>query len=122
MYLGISSRKCLCEGCECEQIETLFSNLPLRAVALAVVGVLIIYSGMHSKKAEVNENIQVKHSMDRYNSGYTPALPRFSRSGSTFHWIAIRTAPKINLKSSVLHWESGPTPVSKEALHLLRIS
>ena len=123
--LGLNEiiEKVFMRGVPNAQIEDLFSNLPLIGAALAVVGVLIIYSGMHSKKAEVNENIQLKHSIwIGIIQGICLPFRGFSRSGSTISTGLLFGLPKQKLEEFSFALAVVLTPVvdAKEALRLLK--
>src|SRR5271156_2628861 len=60
VYLGF---KILIKKILHEEVEDLFSNLPLIAVALAAVGLLIIYAGWREEKSPRHSEIQPAHSV-----------------------------------------------------------
>ncbi len=68
------------------EIELLFGNLPLIAIALAVVGVLIVYAGLHYHGIVDNQesSVQMRHAV-RIGIVQGLCLPfrGFSRSGAT---------------------------------------
>jgi undecaprenyl-diphosphatase len=115
--------KVFMRGAPNAQIEDLFSNLPLIGAALAAVGVLIIYSGLHSKKVAVNENIRVKHSIwIGIIQGICLPFRGFSRSGSTISTGLLFGLPKQKLEEFSFALAVVLTPVvdAKEALRLLK--
>jgi undecaprenyl-diphosphatase len=66
------------------QIEDLFNNLPLIAGALLAVGVLIIYSGIRSKRSRQGGDIQLPDSCwIGMIQGFCLPFRGFSRSGAT---------------------------------------
>jgi undecaprenyl-diphosphatase len=76
--------KVIMHGVKNAQIESLFSNLALIAIALAIVGLLIIYSGKREAKVEQTEEIKSKHSIwIGIVQGLAIPFRGFSRSGST---------------------------------------
>lgn len=105
------------------QIEDLFSNLPLIAIALAAVGVMIIYAGLHEKKAARNEEITPKHSIwIGIVQGICLPFRGFSRSGSTISTGMLFGLPKQKLEefSFALAVVLTPAVVAKEAYRLLK--
>ena len=105
------------------QIEDLFSNLPLITVALAAVGILIIYAGNREEKAVKNEEIQSKHSIwIGIVQGLALPFRGFSRSGSTISAGLLFGLPKQKLEeySFALAVVLTPAVVAKEAYRLLK--
>lgn len=105
------------------QIEDLFSNLPLIAIALAAVGVMIIYAGLHEKQSIKNEEIKTKHSIwIGIVQGVCLPFRGFSRSGSTISTGLFFGLPKQKLEefSFALAVVLTPAVVAKEAYRLLK--
>jgi len=105
------------------QIEDLFSNLPLIAVALAAVGILIIYAAKQNSKSVPNEEIKTKHSIwIGIIQGICLPFRGFSRSGSTISTGLIFGLPKQKLEefSFALAVVLTPAVVAKEAYRLLK--
>jgi undecaprenyl-diphosphatase len=105
------------------QIEDLFSNLPLIAGALAAVGALIIYAGLHEDKTPRHEEIQSKHSCwIGIVQGICLPFRGFSRSGSTISTGLLCGLPKQKLEefSFALAVVLTPPVVAKEAYRLLK--
>jgi undecaprenyl-diphosphatase len=105
------------------QIEDLFSNLPLIAAALAVVGLLIIYTGLHESKSTENKEIKTKHSIwIGIIQGISLPFRGFSRSGSTISTGLHFDLPKQKLEefSFALAVVLTPAVVAKEAYRLVK--
>jgi undecaprenyl-diphosphatase len=105
------------------QIEELFNNLPLMAVALAVVGILIIYAGWHEEKSPRQTEIQPSHSVwIGLVQGFCIPFRGFSRSGSTISTGLLFGLPKQKLEefSFALAVVLTPLAIGKEALRLLK--
>lgn len=105
------------------QIEDLFNNLPLMAVALAVVGVLIIYAGGRKEKSPRQIEIQPSHSVwIGIVQGFCIPFRGFSRSGSTISTGLLFGLPKQKLEefSFALAVILTPLAIGKEALRLLK--
>lgn len=66
------------------EVEQLFSNLPLIAVALAVAGVLIVVSGLREKTGSPDRDVTLPHaSWIGIVQGFCLPFRGFSRSGAT---------------------------------------
>jgi undecaprenyl-diphosphatase len=105
------------------QVEDLFSNLPLIAIALAAVGIMIIYAGLQEKKVIQNNEIKVKHSIwIGIVQGICLPFRGFSRSGSTISTGLFFGLPKQKLEefSFALAVVLTPAVVAKEAYRLLK--
>ncbi len=105
------------------QIEDLFSNLPLIATALAAVGVMIIYAGLHEKKPKHNDEIKAQHSIwIGIVQGICLPFRGFSRSGSTISTGLLFGLPKQKVEefSFALAVVLTPAVVAKEAYRLLK--
>ena len=105
------------------QVEDLFSNLPLIAIALAAVGIMIIYTGLQEKKVIQNNEIKVKHSIwIGIVQGICLPFRGFSRSGSTISTGLFFGLPKQKLEefSFALAVVLTPAVVAKEAYRLLK--
>lgn len=105
------------------QVEDLFSNLPLIAIALAAVGIMIIYAGLQEKKVLQNNEIKVKHSIwIGIVQGICLPFRGFSRSGSTISTGLFFGLPKQKLEefSFALAVVLTPAVVAKEAYRLLK--
>lgn len=105
------------------QIEDLFSNLPLIAAALAAVGIMIIYAGLHKSKTASSEEVQTKHSIwIGIVQGICLPFRGFSRSGSTISTGLFFGLPKQKLEefSFALAVVLTPAVVAKEAYRLLK--
>jgi undecaprenyl-diphosphatase len=80
------------------EIELLFGNLPLIAIALAVVGILIVYAGLHYHGAIDNQDspVQMRHAV-RIGVVQGLCLPSrgFSRSGATISTGLLTGASKM---------------------------
>jgi len=105
------------------EVEDLFSNLPLIAAALAAVGILIIYSGLHGEKTVTHEDIKAKHSIwIGIVQGICLPFRGFSRSGSTISTGLLFGLPKQKLEEFSFALAVVLTPVvdAKEAYRLLK--
>ncbi len=105
------------------EIESLFSNLPLIAGALAAVGILIIYAGWQEEKAPRSREIQLRHSFwIGVVQGICLPFRGFSRSGSTISTGLILGLPKQKLEefSFALAVVLTPPIIVKELLRLLK--
>jgi undecaprenyl-diphosphatase len=115
--------KVFMHGVQNAQIEDLFSNLPLIAAALAVVGFLIIYSGLRSEKTELNKDIKTKDSIwIGIIQGICLPFRGFSRSGSTISTGLLFGLSKQKLEefSFALAVVLTPFVDAKEAYRLLK--
>lgn len=104
------------------QIEDLFSNIPLIAVSLAVVGLMIIYAGLRESKVTRNENITAKNSIwIGIVQGICLPFRGFSRSGSTISTGLFFGLPKQKLEefSFALAIILTPVVIAKEAFRLV---
>ncbi len=105
------------------QIEDLFSNLPLIAVALAAVGIMIIYAGTRKAKEKPTDEIITKHSIwIGIIQGVCLPFRGFSRSGSTISTGLFFNLSKQKLEefSFALAVVLTPAVVAKEAYRLLK--
>lgn len=104
------------------QIEDLFSNIPLIAVSLAIVGLMIIYAGLRESKVTRNENITAKNSIwIGIVQGICLPFRGFSRSGSTISTGLFFGLPKQKLEefSFALAIILTPVVIAKEAFRLV---
>ena len=102
-------------------VEDLFSNLPLIAGALAVVGVLIIVAGLREEKSPSQHEIQPGHACwIVIVQGLCLPFRGFSRSGSTISTGLLLGLPKQALEefSFALAVVLTPVIIVKEALRL----
>jgi len=121
--LKVIIEKVFMHGTPNAQIEDLFSNLPLIAAALAAVGFLIIYSGLRSKKTELNKDIKTKDSIwIGIIQGICLPFRGFSRSGSTISTGLLFGLSKQKLEefSFALAVVLTPFVDAKEAYRLLK--
>jgi undecaprenyl-diphosphatase len=121
--LKIFIEKVLLRGHEQAEIETLSRNLPLVAGALAAVGVLIIYAGLHEDKQPRHSDIQPRHSLwIGLVQGLSLPFRGFSRSGSTISTGLILGLPKQKLEefSFALAVVLTPEVIVFEAHRLLK--
>jgi len=105
------------------QIEDLFNNMPLMAVALAVVGILIIYASGRGEKSAPQTEIQPSHSVwIGLVQGFCIPFRGFSRSGATISTGLLFGLPKQKLEefSFALAVVLTPLAIGKEALRLLK--
>ena len=115
--------KVVMHGVKNAQIESLFSNLALIALALAIVGLLIIYSGKHETKVEHTEEIKPKHSIwIGIVQGLAIPFRGFSRSGSTISTGLLFGLNKQKLEefSFALAVVLTPPAVIREAYRLIK--
>ena len=97
--LKVIIEKLFMRGVPHAEIEGLFSNLPLIAGALAIVGTLIIYAGRHEKKIPCSPEIEMRHSVwIGIVQGICLPFRGFSRSGSTISTGLILGLPKQKLE------------------------
>jgi undecaprenyl-diphosphatase len=105
------------------EIESLFSNLPLIAGALAAVGVLIICAGFRDEKTPRHPQIQSKHACwIGLVQGLCLPFRGFSRSGSTISTGLLLGLPKQQLEefSFALAVVLTPPALAKEAVRLVK--
>jgi undecaprenyl-diphosphatase len=110
-------------GVEHAEIENLFSNLPLVAGALAVVGVLIIISGLCEEKLPRQSEIRPYHSFwIGIVQGLCLPFRGFSRSGATISTGLILGLPKQKLEefSFALAVVLTPPVIAQEAHRLIK--
>lgn len=103
------------------EIENLFSNLPLIAIALASVGILMIIAGLREKKVSPNVEIKNRHSFwIGVIQGICLPFRGFSRSGATISTGLLFGLPKQKLEefSFALAVVLTPAVIVKE-LHRL---
>jgi undecaprenyl-diphosphatase len=115
--------KVFMRGAPHAEIETLFSNLPLIAGALAAVGVLIIYTGLRETKADTDAEIQTRQSCwIGLVQGICLPFRGFSRSGSTISAGLLLGLSKQKLEefSFALAVVLTPVVIAKEASRLLK--
>ena len=105
------------------QVESLFSNLLLISIALAVVGLLIIYSGKREAKIKQAEEIKSKQSIwIGIIQGLAIPFRGFSRSGSTISTGLLLGLPKQKLEefSFALAVVLTPPAIVREAYRLIK--
>ena len=116
--------KLFMRGMEKAEIEVLFSNLPLIATALFVVGILIIFAGIRSNKSRHGGGeIQLQDScLIGLVQGLCLPFRGFSRSGSTISTGLILGLSRQKLEefSFALAVVLTPPIIAKEALRLLK--
>jgi len=115
--------KIIMHGTKNAQVESLFSNLPLITIALAVVGLLIIYAGKHETKAKRTEEIKAKQSIwIGIVQGLAIPFRGFSRSGSTISTGLFLGLPKQKLEefSFALAVVLTPAAIIREAYRLIK--
>lgn len=115
--------KVIMHGTRNAQVENLFSNLPLITIALAAVGIMIIFSGKRESKTVKSEEIKSKHSIwIGIVQGLALPFRGFSRSGSTISAGLLFGLPKQKLEeySFALAVVLTPAVVVREAYRLLK--
>jgi undecaprenyl-diphosphatase len=121
--LKIFIEKVFMRGAEHAEIENLFSNLPLIAAALATVGVLIIYAGLHERKSPRHSEVQPAHSIwIGLVQGICIPFRGFSRSGATISTGLLLGLPKQKLEefSFALAVVLTPLAIAQETHRLLK--
>jgi undecaprenyl-diphosphatase len=121
--LQLVIEKIFMRGVSHAEVEDLFSNLPLIAGALAVVGLLIIYAGFREEKSPRHLEIQPAHSCwIGIVQGFCLPFRGFSRSGSTISIGLLLGLPKQKLEefSFALAVVLTPLVIAKEASRLLK--
>ncbi len=121
--LKVLIEKIFMRGVPHAEIEDLFSNLPLIAGALAVVGGLIIYAGLRAEKSSRPSEVQPAHAIwIGIVQGICLPFRGFSRSGSTISTGLLLGLPKPKLEefSFALAVVLTPPVVAKEAYRLLK--
>ena len=104
-------------------IEELFRKLPLIAGALAVVGLLIIYSGRRENKPAGRTEVQPLHSVwIGVVQGFSIPFRGFSRSGSTISAGLLLGLPKQKLEefSFALAVVLTPAAIAQEVHRLIK--
>jgi undecaprenyl-diphosphatase len=120
VYLGL---KILIKEILHAEVEDLFSNLPLIAGSLAVVGVLIIYAGWREEKSPRHSEIQPAHSIwIGLVQGICIPFRGFSRSGATISTGLLLGLPKQKLEefSFALAVVLTPLAIAQEAHRLIK--
>jgi len=120
VYLGL---KILIKEILHAEVEDLFSNLPLIAGSLAVVGVLIIYAGWREEKSPRHSEIQPAHSIwIGLVQGICIPFRGFSRSGATISAGLLLGLPKQKLEefSFALAVVLTPLAIAQEAHRLIK--
>ncbi len=115
--------KVIMHGTKNAQVESLFSNLFLISIALAVVGLLIIYSGKREAKIKHFEEIKSKQSIwIGIIQGLAIPFRGFSRSGSTISTGLLFGLPKQKLEefSFALAIVLTPAALVREAYRLIK--
>ena len=121
--LIIVIEKIVMHGAKGARVENLFSNLPLIAGALTVVGLLIIYAGFREKNAPRNHDVQFPHSIAiGIVQGLCLPFRGFSRSGATISTGLIFGLPKRKLEefSFALAVALTPAAIAKEMSPLIK--
>ena len=117
------AKKLFLHGAQNTDIENLFSNLPLIAGALFVVGILIIYAGIRSEKSRRGGEIQLPDSCwIGVVQGFCIPFRGFSRSGSTISTGLLLGLSKQKLEefSFALAVVLTPLAIGKEGWRLLK--
>ena len=120
VYLGM---KILIKEIWHKDVEDLFSNLPLIAGSLAVVGVLIIYAGLRAEKSPRPLEVQPAHSTwIGLVQGICVLFRGFSRSGATISTGLLLGLPKHKLEefSFALAVVLTPPAIAQEAHRLVK--
>ena len=120
VYLGL---KILINEIWHKDVEDLFSNLPLIAGSLAVVGVLIIYAGLRAEKSPRPLEVQPAHSTwIGLVQGICVLFRGFSRSGATISTGLLLGLPKQKLEefSFALAVVLTPPAIAQEAHRLVK--
>ena len=120
VYLGL---KILINEIWHKDVEDLFSNLPLIAGSLAVVGVLIIYAGLRAEKSPRPLEVQPAHSTwIGLVQGICVPFRGFSRSGATISTGLLLGLPKQKLEefSFALAVVLTPPAIAQEAHRLIK--
>jgi len=115
--------KVFMHGTKNAQVESLFSDLPLITIALAIVGILIIYSGKRESKIKHIEEIKSNHSIwIGIVQGLAIPSRGFSRSGSTISAGLLFGLNKQKLEefSFALAVVLTPPAIAREAYRLLK--
>ncbi len=115
--------KVLMHGVKNAQVESLFSNLLIIMIALAAVGILIIYSGRREAKIQRKEEIKSKQSIwIGIVQGLAIPFRGFSRSGSTISTGLLFGLPKQKLEefSFALAVVLTPPAIIREAYRLIK--
>ena len=110
-------------GAEKAEIETLFSNIPLVAAALAAVGVLILIAGLRRDNTRGRGDIQTAHSCwIGIVQGICLPFRGFSRSGSTISTGLLLGLPKEKVEqfSFALAVVLTPPVIAIEGARLLK--
>jgi undecaprenyl-diphosphatase len=121
--LKIVIEKIFMRGGPHAEVEDLFSNLPLIAGALAVVGALIIYAGWRGQKSPRHSEIQPTHSIwIGLVQGICLPFRGFSRSGATISTGLLLGLPKQKLEefSFALAVVLTPLAIAREAHRLVK--
>jgi undecaprenyl-diphosphatase len=120
VYLGL---KILIKEILHKEVEDLFSNLPLIAGSVAVVGVLIIYAGLRADKAPRPSEVQPADSTwIGLVQGICVVFRGFSRSGATISTGLLLGLPKQKLEefSFALAVILTPLAIAQEAHRLVK--
>jgi undecaprenyl-diphosphatase len=125
VYLGLKVliEKIFMRGAAHAEVEDLFSNLRLVAGSLAVVGVLIIYSGWREEKSPRHSEIQPAHSIwIGLVQGICVPFRGFSRSGATISTGLLLGLPKQKLEefSFALAVVLTPLAIAQETHRLIK--
>lgn len=105
------------------EVEHLFSNLPLIAIALAAVGILMIYAGSRKEKPSASQSLNVKSSCwIGIIQGACLPFRGFSRSGSTISMGLLLGLPKKKVEefSFALAVVLTPIVIAKELHRFLQ--
>ena len=105
------------------EVELLFSNLLLIAVALAVVGALIIYAGYYQKRSKRTSVLDIRSSIwIGLIQGICLPFRGFSRSGATISTGLLLGIDKIKAEefSFALAVLITPPVIAREVLRLLK--
>ena len=120
--LKIFIEKIVLRGTPHAEVESLFSNLPLIAAALATVGLLMIYAGSHEERVTTSSSLSSKNSFwIGCVQGLCLPFRGFSRSGATISTGLLFGLPKKKVEefSFALAVVLTPVVLAKEVHRLL---
>jgi len=106
------------------EVEQLFGNLRLIAIALAAVGIIIIAAGLKEERTEVDREISLKNaSLIGLVQGICLPFRGFSRSGATISTGMFRRITRYRAEefSFALAVVLTPAVIAREAYRLLKL-